>query len=69
MRDLRCLFTAIDAPQGSWEKVILGAVAPVVRELRVQPELDTLFFGRFNEPAWQIRLRVVGDPGWAEAQI
>jgi len=63
---LRCIFTIIDVPQESQDRILREVVAPLTEELRPQPGLDSLFFARFNDPTWQIRFRVYGEPGWME---
>jgi thiopeptide-type bacteriocin biosynthesis protein len=69
MPSLRCIFSIIDVPQESQDALLREVVAPLAEELRSQPGLDSLFFARFNEPTWQIRFRVYGEPEWMEGVV
>lgn len=65
----RCLFTVIDVPLELCERALREVVTPIVRVLRSRPELDSLFFVRFAEPAWQLRFRVLGNPDWIDDYV
>ena len=49
--------------------MIHDLVIPVVREVRRSPELDSLFFVRYNEPDWQLRFRILGRPTWIDGTV
>jgi thiopeptide-type bacteriocin biosynthesis protein len=44
-------------------------VTPIVRDVRDAPELDSLFFARYNVPSWQVRFRILGDPAWVSGPV
>ncbi|HXI04292.1 MAG TPA: thiopeptide-type bacteriocin biosynthesis protein [Candidatus Saccharimonadales bacterium] len=69
MPDTRCLYTSVDAPLERGDEVLLRFVAPVAREIRSHPDLDSLFYCRYNDPTWQIRFRIVGTPRWIEESV
>jgi thiopeptide-type bacteriocin biosynthesis protein len=64
-----CLFTLLYAGRDRHEEILAELVAPVARELRGAPELDSLFFARYNVPTWQLRFRVLGRPGWIDGPV
>ena len=66
LNDQLCLFTLLYAPREQHEQILAGFVTPAARDLRAAPELDSLFFARYNVPSWQIRFRVLGRPEWIE---
>lgn len=66
MTPYRCLYTIMESPTERWEEVLREAVAPVAREIRSRPELDSLFFVQFAEPTPQIRFRILGEPSWVD---
>lgn len=65
----RCLYTLIHAPEERHDELVRELVAPVVREIRGSPELDSLFFARYNKPDWQLRFRVLGRPEWIDGPV
>ncbi|HKQ61646.1 MAG TPA: thiopeptide-type bacteriocin biosynthesis protein [Candidatus Polarisedimenticolaceae bacterium] len=67
--DERCLYTLMHAPRENHERLLHELVIPVVRELRGRPELDSLFFARYNQPDWQLRFRVLGRPEWVDGTV
>ncbi len=69
MSDERCLYTILHAPVERHEDVIREFVGPVVREIAGHPELDSLFFVRYDEPHWQVRFRVLGRPAWVDGPV
>lgn len=69
MPDERCLYTILRAPHERLEDLLMQHVAPVVHRIRDAPELESLFFVRYSEPTWQLRLRVLGRPAWIEDRI
>jgi len=69
MSDQRCLYAMLHTPRERIEDVLMEHVAPIAQEIRNAPELDSLFFVRFSDPAWQIRFRVLGRPAWIESEI
>jgi len=62
----RCLYTLVLSPREEHENLLRAFVEPAVREFRDSPELDSLFFARYSIPDWQIRLRILGHPGWVD---
>jgi thiopeptide-type bacteriocin biosynthesis protein len=69
LNDQLCLFTLLYAPREQHERILANFVTPVARDLRRAPELDSLFFARYNVPSWQIRFRVLGRPEWIEGPV
>ena len=59
-----CLYTLVHADRSRHEEILDELVAPVTREVRDDPQLDSLFFARYNEPTWQVRYRVLGPEDW-----
>jgi thiopeptide-type bacteriocin biosynthesis protein len=59
----------VHAPRESHDRLLRELVAPVVREIRDQKELDSLFFIRYDDPDWQLRFRVLGRPAWVEGPV
>lgn len=55
------LFVRIDTPAGRLEHALMEFVSPLFRELRSFPELEGLFFARYQ---WQILLRILGPVEW-----
>ncbi len=64
-----CLFTLLYAGRDCHEQILADLVTPIARELRLAPELDSLFFARYNVPSWQIRFRVLGEAGWVDGPV
>lgn len=69
MNDQLCLFVMLFAPREQHERIIAELVAPVAHELREAPELDSLFFARYNVPSWQLRFRILGRPSWISGPV
>lgn len=69
MSDPRCFYTILRAPRERLENLLVDHVMPVVRDVRDAPGIDSLFFVRYSEPAWQLRFRVLGEPEWIERAI
>src|SRR5438093_3462930 len=69
VKDEACLYTVVHSPKESHERLLRELVAPVVREIRDQKDLDSLFFVRYDDPDWQIRFRVLGRPSWVEGPV
>jgi lantibiotic biosynthesis protein len=67
-RSEACLYAAIEAPHDRHDRLLRGMIAPVVRDLRDHPDLDSLFVVRFADPEWQLRLRILGRPDWIEQE-
>ena len=67
--DESCLYTLLHAPQENHDGLLREFVTPVVRQIRGAPELDCLFFARYSEPDWQLRLRVLGRTGWVSGPV
>jgi lantibiotic biosynthesis protein len=64
-----CLFALLYAPRGQHERIVGELMTPIARELREAPELDSLFFARYNVPSWQLRFRVLGRPSWIAGPV
>jgi thiopeptide-type bacteriocin biosynthesis protein len=64
-----CLYAALEAPPESHDRLLLELVAPVVREIRLHPDLDSLFFVRYADPSWQLRFRVLGRSAWIAGSV
>ncbi len=69
MAEPACLFALLYADREQHETVLEEILTPAVREFRGRPELDSLFFARYNEPRWQVRFRVLGRPEWVEGPV
>src|SRR5882672_6028154 len=69
MKDEACFYTVMHAPRENHGRLLREFVAPVVREIRDQKDLDSLFFVRYDDPDWQIRFRVLGRPAWVEGSV
>lgn len=69
MNSQRCLYTLIHAGRERHEEILSDLVTPVARELRDNPNLDSLFFARYNDPDWQVRFRVLGRPTWIDGPV
>ncbi len=69
MKTERCLYTLLHAPRERHEDLLRELVAPVVRAISSSPDLDSLFFVRYDEPDWQLRFRVLGRPAWVDGPV
>ncbi len=69
MSDESCLYALMICPRESHDRILRGLVAPLVREIRSRPELDSFFFVRYDDPEWQLRFRVLGRPDWVEGPV
>ena len=67
--DERCLYTLMYAPREEHDRLLHELVLPVVRQVHQEPQLDSLFFARYNEPDWQLRFRILGRPEWIEGPV
>jgi thiopeptide-type bacteriocin biosynthesis protein len=67
--DQLCLFTLLYAPREQHEHIIGERVTPIAQAIRDAPELDSLFFARYNVPSWQLRFRILGRPGWISGPV
>jgi class I lanthipeptide synthase len=65
----RCLYALLTAGREHHESILRDLVTPVARRLRGAPELDSLFFARYNVPEWQIRFRILGRPEWVDGPV
>jgi thiopeptide-type bacteriocin biosynthesis protein len=65
----RCLFALLYAPREQHERIISELMTPIAREVRDAPELDSLFFARYNVPSWQLRFRILGRPDWISGPV
>lgn len=61
-----CLYALLESPPESHDRLLLELIAPVVREIRGDENLHSLFFVRYADPTWQLRFRVLGRPGWID---
>jgi thiopeptide-type bacteriocin biosynthesis protein len=64
-----CLFALLYAPREQHERIISELMTPIAREVRDAPELDSLFFARYNVPSWQLRFRILGRPDWISGPV
>jgi len=64
-----CLYVAIDAPRERHDDLLRDLVAPAIREIRNDPNLDSLFVVRYADPTWQLRFRVLGRPAWIRDEV
>src|SRR5262245_44550348 len=64
-----CLYAIAYAPHDRLDGLLLDEFAPVAREIEHDPRLDSLFFVRYSEPRWQLRFRVLGEPGWVRGAL
>lgn len=64
-----CLYAALSSPAESHDRLLHELIAPIVAEIRDHDDLDSLFFVRYAEPDWQLRLRVLGRPEWIERSV
>ena len=69
MADFLCLFTLLHATREHHEEILRDFVTPVARRVRDRPELHSLFFARYNIPEWQLRFRILGEPGWVDGPV
>lgn len=52
------------APWERQEEIVSRFVAPLARELRGEPRLRALFFGRYSVPDLHVGLTILGDGWW-----
>lgn len=64
-----CLYALLYAPRDHHEEILRDLVTPVTRAIRSHPDLDSLFFARFNLPSWQVRFRILGRPSWVDGEV
>lgn len=69
MNPQSCLYTLIHADRERHEEILSDLVTPVAREIAGHPDLDSLFFARYDDPDWQVRFRVLGRPAWVEGKV
>ncbi len=68
-KDEACLYAALICPRKSHDRLLRELVGPIVREIRGDPWLDSLFFIRYDDPDWQLRIRVLGRRDWVEGLV
>jgi thiopeptide-type bacteriocin biosynthesis protein len=61
-----CLYAVLESLPESHDRLLIELIAPVVREIRGDENLHSLFFVRYADPTWQLRFRVLGRPGWID---
>ncbi len=59
-----CLYARIHAPRARHDDLLLELVAPLAREVAGDPRLHSLFFVRYDDPDWHLRVRILGAPAW-----
>ena len=69
MNDASCHYTILHAARERHDEVVREIVAPLVRRFVAEPELESLFFARYNKPDWQVRFRVLGPPDWIASEV
>jgi thiopeptide-type bacteriocin biosynthesis protein len=67
--DQGCLYTLLFVPRERQDELLELLVAPLAERIRDHPDLDSLFFVRFSEPRWQLRLRVLGRSAWVNGAL
>ena len=65
----RCLYTLLHAPAEHHDRLLTDFVHPVVRDVGDDPRLESLFFARYNQPDWQLRFRILGEPEWIDGEL
>jgi len=66
MKDEGCLYAVMHSPRENHDRLLRELVTPLVREIRGQSDLDSLFFVRYDDPDWQLRFRILGRRAWVE---
>ena len=66
MPEAACHYALIEAPREHHETILERAVTPLAGRFRDADPLESLFFVRYSEPTWQLRLRVLGEPAWID---
>lgn len=61
-----CLYAVLESPPESHDRLLVELIAPLVREIRSDESLHSLFFVRYADPTWQLRFRVLGLPVWID---
>ncbi len=69
MTNQRCLYVLLHGPRESHEVILRDLVHPVAAEIRGHPGLDSLFYARFDQPDWQVRFRILGNPEWIDGEV
>jgi thiopeptide-type bacteriocin biosynthesis protein len=69
LADQLCLFALISTPREKHERLLTDLLAPLARDLRGAPELESLFFARYNVPTWQVRLTILGQSEWVAGPV
>lgn len=67
--DQGCVYLVVHADRPHHDGLIRDLVDPVAAELRDDAELDSLFFVRFDVPAWHLRFRVLGRRPWIDDRV
>lgn len=65
----RCLYALLTADRETHDDLIRELVTPVTRSIAGDPRLDSIFFVRYSDPEWQLRFRILGDPGWIDTTV
>jgi len=69
VNDPACLYALLESPARDHDTIVRELVGPLAQRWRAAPALDSLFFVRYSEPAWQLRFRVLGDPDWLAREV
>jgi|SRR5882724_1793605 len=69
MVDQACLYTVLHARRERLDEILRDLVTPAARAVASHPDLDSLFFVRYDEPDWQLRFRVLGRAAWIEGPV
>lgn len=64
MADSTRLFAYLPAPPNAHDALLRGSIAPLVRRLRDESQLESVSFTRGSDPEWLIRLLVRGPGPW-----
>ena len=63
------LYVILYATRERLEPLLLDALAPILRDASADPRLESLFFVRYSEPRWQLRVRVLDERDWVEGSV
>ncbi|MBI3448796.1 MAG: hypothetical protein HY049_07770 [Acidobacteria bacterium] len=69
MSEPACLYTVLHAGRERLDEILRDLVTPAARAVASHPDLDSLFFVRYDEPDWQVRFRILGKSAWIEGPV
>ena len=68
-RQETCLYAVLESLPENHDRLLLELINPVVREIRGDENLHSLFFVRYADPTWQLRFRILGRPTWIDEVV